>query len=343
MDTELNVNPYIPLLQGEGWIESLELRGLSKQLTKDLVAKYIEAKIGSVEASSAEYISEDEDEENVEETRETVEQITGLKPVKLRMLKAINYIESVSQQFPNVKMKINNRKNEINFYGSVAEILPLKLDLYEKLSTFSVYTFDGIAPTFTKLFKSTKVTEYINKKLMTNKLSCTWEAEGETLVICSLEEDIAKCCGIVRESVKEERFLVCKESAVAFLPSTWLNKQDELRKQNEFVCNVNPVKDMMEVQIIAQDDTVTKIVQEVKAFTKQQTKLDSEILLFSSLGLADTKFDPRLRKRLLRKISRNLSMYHVSTQYESGDDDFELTGTLEGRELAKKRMRCVNL
>ena len=188
MDIELNVNPYIPLLQGDGWIESLELRGLSKQLTKDLVAKYIEAKIGSVEASSAEYISEDEDEENVEETRETVEQITGLKSVKLRMFKAINYIESVSQQFPNVKMKLNHRKNEINFYGSVAEIVPLKLDLYEKLSTFSVYTFDGISPPFTKLFKSTKVTEYINKKLMTNKLVCTWEAEGQTLVICSLEK-----------------------------------------------------------------------------------------------------------------------------------------------------------
>ena len=131
------------------------------------------------------------------------------------------------------------------------------------------------------------------------------------------------------------------------MPSNWLNKQEELRKQNEFVCNsVSHDEDMIEVQIVAQDDTVKKIVQEVKAFVKQQTKLNSENVASTKLGLV---FKYLLDKsslqadKLLTKIAEDLSMYHVSIERKWSSSVCVITGTLEGRELAKLRMRTLNL
>ena len=95
-----------------------------------------------------------------------------------------------------------------------------KLDVYQKLCTFAVYTFDDIAPSSIKFFNSSKVAEYINNELSSNKLVCEWETEGNALVICSSEEDIAQCCRIV-ESVEEVRFPLRSELAPVFVLSQW--------------------------------------------------------------------------------------------------------------------------
>ena len=345
LNAELDVHPYIPLLQGDGWIDGLVLHGLPKELTADLISKDMERKVGTAEATSAEYISENGDEDNGKETEEIVEQITDVKPVKVKMLMAINNEEGALEKFSNVKMKINKKANEINFYGSAAEIQPFKLGVYKKLSTFSVYTFQNIAPGLIKLFKSSKVIEHINKKLSSNKLVCEWETEGTALVVCSTEGDIAKCCTIVRESVKEETFPVCKDSAAAFLLSIWQDKQAELRKENEFVCIVNAMGDMIKVHIVARSDTVDEIACNVKDFVKRQTKLDTETIDFNELAPVERgKLGERAVSNLLEKIISDLTMYHISFKFVRNSyrpDRFEITGTLEGRELVKKRIRTM--
>ena len=55
MATELDIRPYTPLLQGDGLIESLDIRNLPKDLTEDLLSMHVEAAFGQTESSSAEY------------------------------------------------------------------------------------------------------------------------------------------------------------------------------------------------------------------------------------------------------------------------------------------------
>ena len=49
MDRELDTHPYIPLLQGDMWIDGLELHGLPKELTEELMSKDIEGRVRSAE------------------------------------------------------------------------------------------------------------------------------------------------------------------------------------------------------------------------------------------------------------------------------------------------------
>ena len=55
MASELDIRPYTPLLQGEGLIESLDIRYLPKDLTEDLLTMHAEAAFRQTEISSAEY------------------------------------------------------------------------------------------------------------------------------------------------------------------------------------------------------------------------------------------------------------------------------------------------
>ena len=347
MNNELDIHPYTPICKEGERIDSLEIKGLPTELTEQLVSKDIEEKVGSAEASSAEYISdndnEDSDKEGGEEsdstTGEIVEQITDIQPVKLRLFVAMNDDEEIAEKFPNAKMRVNKKKNEIHFFGSVVEIQSLKLEVYKKLINYSVYTYHDIGPDSIKLFQSPKVAEHIKKKLSSKNLVCEWKAIDTALIICSTEEAIAKCCNIVRESVKEVTFSVCNESAVAFLPSEWQRLQDQLHEDNEFVCNVNTTYNKINVHIVAEHDTVDIIVRDIDNFVLRHTNIGSECICFNQLALVENKLDGPQARRILRKIISGLEMYYVSFNQVGNSSSFNVKGTSEGRELVKKRIR----
>lgn len=160
MGTELDVHPYTPLIQGEMPIESLDIRGLPRELTENLLKKDIEGVIGSIEASSAEYDSDTEDSETNEQAGRQV--VKDLKQVQLRMLKAMKYPENTTEKFPNVRVKINLEKNEIVLDGdTTAEIQSVKLNLYETLSSISVCMFDDISTEVLEFYQSERVFRYL--------------------------------------------------------------------------------------------------------------------------------------------------------------------------------------
>ena len=346
LNKELAICPYMPLFEEGERIDSLEIKGVPTELIEQLVSKDIEGKVGSAEASSAEYISgndtEESDKEDGEEsdstTGEIVEQITDIQPVKLRLFVAMNDDKELAEKFSNAKMRVNKKKNEIYFFGSVAEIQRLKVEIYKKLSNYSVYTYHYIGHDSIKLFQSPKVAGYINQKLSSKKLVCEWKAIDTALIICSTEEVIAECCSIVRKSVKEVTFPVCNESAVAFLSSEWQRLQDKLRNENDFVCNVNPTDDKINVHIVAEHDTVDRIAGDIGRFVKQKTKMDHETIDFDIIAQSTDGLSTLQAEHILRKIISGLEMYYVYFN-KAGVKRFYVYGTLEGRELVKERIR----
>ena len=55
MAAELDVRPFIPLLQRDGKLESLEIHNIPKALTDDLLTMQIEGALEASEVSSAKY------------------------------------------------------------------------------------------------------------------------------------------------------------------------------------------------------------------------------------------------------------------------------------------------
>ena len=345
MGTELDLHPYTPLIQGDMPIASLDIRGLPRELTENLLTKDIEDTIGLMEASSVEYESDTEDSETNEQAGRQV--VKDLRQVQLRMLKAMKYPESTTEKFPNVRVKINLEKNEIVLDGDTrAEIQSVKLNLYKTLSSISVCMFDDISTEVLEFYQSERVSMYIDKKLTENKLVCLWEVTDQSLVVCSIQADVIKCANIVRGSVKTESFQISKESAAIFWSSKWQNKIEELQKANYLLCKVVSNGEINAV-LIATDDTVDGAAENVKAFLKTQSKITSEAIQLDQIdpGFAALfKINYCFSKKILAPIAKGLSQHFVSIEYtfecfNGKTSSITLKGTVEGRELAKQQIR----
>ena len=356
MGTELEIHPYTPLIPGGVVIHDLDIRGLPEELTDDLLAKDVEKTIGSIEASSAEYESDDEHLEPKAEMDEHAGRqiLINLKSVQVKMLTIIKFQESMSKTFPNVTVTINLEKNEFHLDGDNAAIQLVKMKLYETLSTFVVCVFDDISAGMLEICQSKRVTEYINKQLASEKLVClVWEIKDECLVICGVHEDVIKCARIIRGSVKEENFPISKESAAVFWSNQWQDKLKALRTDSDVFCEVISSGDVINATVFARYDKVAELAGKVKAFLREQAKVKSEKVRFNQLGkklTALSELDDDIWEvfweKLLSKIEKDLSIHFVSVDdwYSlAPEEKFSVTGTVEGRDLAKKRLKSINL
>ena len=356
MGTELEIHPYTPLIPGGVVIRSLDIRGLPKELTDDLLAKDVEKTIGSIEASSAEYESDDEHSEPKAEMDEHAgsQILINLKSIQVRMLTTIKFQESMSETFPNVTVTINLEKNEVHLDGDNAAIQLVKMKLYETLSTYVVCVFDDISAGMLEICQSKRVTEYINKQLASKKLVClVWEIKDECLVICGVHEDVNKCARIIRGSVKEENFPISKESAAVFWSNQWQDKLKALRRDSDVFCEVISSGDVINATVFARYDKVAELVGKVKRFLREQAKVKSEKVRLNQLGkklTALSELDDDIWEvfweKLISKIEKDLSIHFVSVDdwYSlAPEEKFSVTGAVEGRDLAKKRLKSINL
>ena len=353
MGTELEIHLYTPLIPGGVVIHDLDIRGLPKELTDDLLAKDVEKTIGSIEASSAEYESDDEHSELKAEMDEHAGRqiLINLKSIQVRMLTIIKFQESMSKTFPNVTVTINLEKNEVHLDGDNAAIQLVKMKLYETLSTYVVCVFDDISAGMLEICQSKRVIEYINKQLASEKLVClVWDIKDQCLSICGVHEDVIKCARIIRGSVKEQKFPISKESSAVFWSSQWQNKLKELRMDSDVFWEVISSGDVIKARIISRYDKVAELVREVKAFLRGQAKVNSVNVrknqlgkLQAALSALDADIWEKFAEILISKIEKDLSIHFVSVFEWFGSQEFQLSGTAEGRDLALKRLKSINL
>ena len=353
MGTELEIHPYTPLIPGGVVIQSLDIRGLPKELTDDLLAIDIEKTIGSIEASSAEYESDDEHSEPKAEMDEHAGRqiLINLKSIQVRILTTIKFQDSMSETFPNVTVTINLEKNEVHLDGDNAAIQLVKIKLYETLSTYVVCVFDDISSGMLEICQSKRVTEYINEQLASEKLVClVWDIKDQCLSICGVHADVIKCARIIRGSVKELKFPISKESSAVFWSSQWQNKLKELRTDGDVFWEVTSSGDVIKARIISRYDKVAELAGEVKAFLRGKAKVNSVNVRVNQLGkklaalsALDVGIWETFWEKLSSKIEKDLSIHFVSVDDWVYSKEFEITGTAEGRDLAIKRLKSINL
>ena len=200
--------------------------------------------------------------------RITKQNITCLKPLQLKMLQSTNYVKKVSEQFPDIKVEISLQKNECSFEGDVDMVHSVTLNLVETLSGFGLNRINGKPEEQIELYKRRRVIEYINNKLEAHNIVCAWEVEGQMLVICSLEGDIAESTKLVEESVTETKFPISKKSSATLFSLEWQKELKNIQDKIEILYKVFSDKTLAEVTVITTDKEANGIVCRIKAFLK---------------------------------------------------------------------------
>ena len=223
----------------------------------------------------------------------------------------------------------------------------------ETLCKSHLYIIDNKPEEHIELYKREKVIEYINDKLEAQNIVCAWEVKIQMIVICSLEENIATCTKIIDESVREIKFPISKESSATLITQEWKKEKKQIQDENEIVFKVFSDKTSTNVSVIATDKAANETVCRIKTFLKGQLDITSE--MFDPLKKLSEKFqrmyalDSTLACKMLDLIAQGLSLYHVTikqTSHFNGSywaNYFTVTGTQEGRRLAKKRLNELNI
>lgn len=245
------------------------------------------------------------------------ETISNIKPVQLKMLSLTIFSVSEEKKYPNVKIEIDHSKNEIVFKGGRADIMHIKLDMFETLSKFSIRILN-ISESQAELFRAKHVQRLIAAKLQSKYPVCTWDVTGSELMICSSEADIVSCVKIVSETVKEVIIPLNCESVGVLYTHTWPTKLTDLHKEGRFIYQLDSAEYRSSIRIIATDDIVNEVVGIVKGFLKKHASIKKEyfstdpyicdpIVKFKNLSSI-------LFMEKAREIEDNLSMHFVSIE-----------------------------
>ena len=286
------------------------------------------------------------------------ETITCLQPVQLKMLQMTNFMETVLEQQPEIKMGMDLEKNEISFEGDAKTVISGYRNLVETRSKYGLNRINDKPVEHIELYKRKRVVEYINTRLEKQNIVCAWEVKDQIIAVCSHEKDIAKCTKLIDGSVTEITFPVSKESVVIFFTTEWQKTVENIQDTHDLVYNVSSDKTSTTVTVIATDTDTNESVGHIKIFLESQLEIDSETIYRPERISEKFKqlydLNSTLPYLLITQIERSMSkLFHVTIkrEYVKGSrinplDGFYthiLTGTRDGRAHAKKRIAELDM
>ena len=199
----------------------------------------------------------------------TIETVPVADPLQLELLQVSGFPKKMKKQFPALNLSFQKQNNEINLEYTNADIREAKACLHKTINAMSIQKVDGIAPNCLQLFQSKPVRDYIVQKLVSMKIISVWEIRENKLIINSFSEYIVKCVRIVRESVMENIIPTPPDSSIIFSSKLWETKVAEMDQKYPGLCKLCPTRDKSKVSVIATDNNVSDIVQNVQAFLTQ--------------------------------------------------------------------------
>ncbi|XP_053389478.1 uncharacterized protein LOC128552464 [Mercenaria mercenaria] len=276
-----------------------------------------------------------------EEAQIVKETFNSLKSLETRLLLVDKFPAKVEEMFPEVKVKINQEKNEILFEGSRTNVRDAKLKLYEMKSKYAQRSLENISTLSGGLLKVKQTKDYIVKKMKMHQVTGVWEIQGQTLVIFSTsEQTIDQCVSIIRESVIEQCVGLTKSSASVMNSEAWQYKVAEWHSQYAGKAHIAVENCMTKVAICSTDDIANELLDSVKIFLGSNTVLEENITCNKHLH----KLIEKHHKNEISQICKQLQSYHVSitsSEYTGcrvcGTED----GIIKSKELLNKLFNKV--
>ena len=328
----------------EGWDAVLEGLGEINIDNPDAVALFVDKKekiirvvgykriVDSVSNMVDKVIKDVSDE--IERRKQTVKQtISNLKPLQLRMLLASKYPNKMEDKYPNLKVKINQNKNELIYEGIQPDIQAAKVNMYEHTNQLGMRVRENIPQNCIDLFNSKQVKDYIVKKLKSQRLVGVWEAVDNKLAVCSYETDLSNCVECISESVQERTLQVHRETSSVLTSQQWQDRIAEIHNKNSGQCKISCKEDFSQVYVTTTDDLIDELYGTVAKFLKQHTILCET---FSLRNKSIVRLIQNHHMDKLTEISKDLTTHYVQIHCDS--KGISVQGTEEGIKMAKERL-----
>ncbi|XP_053389482.1 protein mono-ADP-ribosyltransferase PARP14-like, partial [Mercenaria mercenaria] len=255
-----------------------------------------------------------------EKEREKIKEVfTALKLIETRMLLADKFPTEMEKLFPDLKVNINQNKNEIVFEGPLGQVRDAKLRISR------IVSFE------------TNERSY-SEKLKASHLAAVWDViDGGLVVYSTSDEQIQDCLSVIRGSVIENTIGLKKASKTVVNSESWQTKVDELNANHTGKNYIKVQEDASKVHICATDDISNEIVDSVKAFLLMNTVTEVKVPCNSNVH----RLIEMHHKIELQNIAKCLQRSHVQIGSISGYGGFEVHGPEDGIQEVRSNLLAL--
>lgn len=271
----------------------------------------------------------------MKEERQTIKEvITTLNPIDTKLLLADKFPSKIEETFAGVKVKINLDHNQIIFEGQAATVREAKLKMNEIKSAFSYRCKTGVHKITGELLLGKETKQHIVKKLKAVKIKAVWEVENGSLKVCCTSEiNSDESMSIIMNSVLENTIGLKTESLSVINSELWQTRMIEIHQMYPGRCRVCVSDDHNRLHVCGTDDIFFTVLDTVKKFIRQNTVYKIQVPCAKIVS----RLIERHHKDDITKIQKELQHFHVQITFLEELQGFEIRGTEDGIEEAKKK------
>ena len=296
------------------------------------------ARIISLEAdvkSNEEKVKSKLEEIYREETRKTYlkKTIPNVPEERLILLKKIKFAEKLQEKNKELEVKFDSEGEEIYFEGPLPQFTEATMkfnkqiaDMVEKKLSLSVSILE--------ILNSDKGLQIVKCELERNNVEAVFVIEKDPTIVGSSAAHADNAARLVNKLMMEEKVPVDEKSKHLLRSSEWLKLCDEMNQMGVRVLRNN----CDDTYVAGFRDDVTEVIKKLNTFLEKNCIKEESFVCTSDIM---RRYLIELRQEDLRTIENQLTDFVVSIKKGKDDDDFIISGYIEGLNRVKQKINAL--
>ena len=270
-----------------------------------------------------------------EETRKTYLKIriSNVARKHLILLKKIKFAEKLQEKNKELEVKFDTEGEEIYFEGPLPQFTEAILkfnkqiaDIVEKKLSLSVSILE--------ILNSDKGLQIVKCELERNNVEAVFVIEKDPTIVGSSAAHADNAARLVNKLMMEEKVPVDEKSKHLLRSSEWLKLCDEMNQMGVRVLRNN----CDDTYVAGFRDDVTEVIKKLNTFLENNCIKEESFVCTSDIM---RRYLIELRQEDLRTIENQLTDFVVSIKKGKDDDDFIISGYIEGLNRVKQKINAL--
>ena len=270
-----------------------------------------------------------------EETRKTYLKIriSNVARKHLILLKKIKFAEKLQEKNKELEVKFDTEGEEIYFEGPLPQFTEATMkfnkqiaDIVEKKLSLSVSILE--------ILNSDKGLQIVKCELERNNVEAVFVIEKDPTIVGSSAAHADNAARLVNKLMMEEKVPVDEKSKHLLRSSEWLKLCDEMNQMGVRVLRNN----CDDTYVAGFRDDVTEVIKKLNTFLENNCIKEESFVCTSDIM---RRCLIELRQEDLRTIENQLTDFVVSIKKGKDDDDFIISGYIEGLNRVKQKINAL--
>ena len=270
-----------------------------------------------------------------EQTRKTYlkKKIPNVPEGRLILLKKIKFAEKLQEKNKELEIKINTEGEEIYFEGPQPQFTEATME-FEKLMKKMVEKKVTLSVSILEILNSDEGLQTVKCELERNNVEAVLVIEKDATIVGSSAAHADNAAKVVNKLMVEEKVQVDEKSKHLLKSSEWLRLCGEMNQTAVRVRRDN----WNDTYVAGFRDDVTEVIKKLNTFLKNNRIEEERFLCTSDIM---RRYFLELRQEDLRTIENQLKGFVVSIKKGKDDDDFVISGNIEGLKRAGKKLDAL--